>query len=79
MQKVKNNILWISLTAVALLIVGTLVVGNATARADGGTCKVKILDKCIVDWANELKDVQDELNQSGLGDNEPSFSAFVGP
>jgi len=80
-EKTNNVPVWILISAVVLLT-GLLVFGSGftQARAAGGTCKVKILDKCLVDFAQDLKDVQSELEALELGEPEPeTFGGFVGP
>lgn len=59
MEVIKNNILKTALIAMGLLLAGTLVVGITTARADGGTCRVKIADICLGEFKAGVLEIQE--------------------
>ena len=60
--------------ALALLAVGVTTFGVYQARADGGTCRVKIADICLGEFKAGVEEIQDFL-----GEPEPTFGAVSGP
>lgn len=70
MTNIKNKTLWVLGGIVALLVLGSVVI-LGTARADGGTCVIKIGEFCLKDVINELKEIAPEP--------EPSLGAVSGP
>ena len=73
-MKTKRNSLnvWMLVTAVVILM-GFLVVGSgfSKARADGGSCVIKVGDTCLLDVLRELKGVVEVV-----ADPEPTFGSI---